>query len=64
MHDLDVDYRHQLSLLTKLHADVLVWILLPQLLIRICITHEGENHILNDALQKKKKKERVSIKNG
>lgn len=41
------------SLLTKLHADVLVWILLPQFLITVCVTHEGENHILNDALKNK-----------
>lgn len=38
--------------LTKLHADVLIWILLPQLIITVCVTHEGENHILNDALEK------------
>ena len=46
--------------LTKLHADVLVWVLLPQLLIAVCVTHEWENHILNDALQKVKQKQGVS----
>lgn len=39
-------------MLTKLHPNVLVWILLPQLLIGICVTHEGENHILNNTLKK------------
>lgn len=41
-------------MLTKFHANVLIWILLPQLLIGICVTHEGENHILNHALKKTK----------
>lgn len=48
-----LDHRHQLSLLTKLHADVLIRILLPQFFITVCVTHEGENHILNDALKNK-----------
>lgn len=43
--------QHPSSLPTKLHANVLVWILLPQLIITVCVTHEGENHILNDALE-------------
>lgn len=46
-----LSYRHKP---TKLHADVLVWIFLPQFLITICVTHEWENHILNDALKNKK----------
>lgn len=45
--------KHPSSLLTKLHANVLVWILLPQSIITVCVTHEGENHILNDALKNK-----------
>lgn len=45
-------HRHRLSLLTKLHTDVFIRIFLPKLLIWICVTHEGENHILNDALKK------------
>lgn len=49
-----LDDRHRLPLLTKLHADILVWILLPQFLITVCVTHEGEHHILNDALKNKK----------
>jgi hypothetical protein len=36
--------------LTKLHANVLVWVLLPQLLVTVRVAHEGENHVLNDAL--------------
>lgn len=43
------------SRLTKLHADVLVWILLPQLLITVRVAHEGENHILNNTLENKKR---------
>lgn len=43
------------SRLTELHADVLVWILLPQLLITIRVTHEWENHILNNTLENKKR---------
>lgn len=50
------DLKRQLSPLTKLHADVFVGILLPQLLITVCVTHEGENHILNDALKDKNSK--------
>lgn len=41
-------------LLTKLHADVLVRILLPQLLVAVRVAHEGENHILNNALENRK----------
>lgn len=40
-------------LLTELHADVLVRILLPQLVVTLSVAHEGENHILNDALENK-----------
>lgn len=40
-------------LLTELHADVLVRILLPQLVVALSVAHEGENHILNDALENK-----------
>lgn len=56
MHRIPFGLRYQPSLLTKLHADVLVWILPPQLLITVCVTHEGENHILNDALKNKMKR--------
>lgn len=45
-------YSHKCSLLTKLHANVLIRVLLPQFLITVCVTHEGKNHILNDALRK------------
>lgn len=41
-------------LLTKLHADVLVRILLPQLIVALSVAHEGENHILDYALENKK----------
>lgn len=50
-----LDDRHQLPLLTKLHANILIRILLPQFLITVCVTHEGEHHILNDALKNKTK---------
>ena len=46
--------------LTKLHADVLVGVLLPQLLVAVCVTHEWENHVLNDALQEVKQEQGVS----
>lgn len=36
---------------TKLHADILVRILLPQFFVAVCIAHQGEDHVLNDALQ-------------
>lgn len=49
-------WQHPSSLPTELHANVLVWILLPQLIITVCVTHEGENHILNDALETNKKR--------
>lgn len=52
---------HPYSLLTKLHANVLIWILLPQFIITVCVTHEGENHVLNDALEKNKVK-KLSLK--
>lgn len=42
------------SRLTELHADVLVRIILPQLVITVRVAHEGENHILNNTLEKKK----------
>lgn len=41
------------TLLTELHADVLIGILLPQLFIGVCVAHEREDHVLNDALQSK-----------
>lgn len=41
------------SRLTELHADVLVWILLPQLLVTVRVAHEWENHILNNTLENK-----------
>lgn len=46
--------------LTELHADVLVGVLLPQLLVAVCVTHERENHILNDALCDVKQKHSMS----
>lgn len=36
--------------LTELHADVLVWILLPQFLILVFVTHQREDHLLADGL--------------
>lgn len=36
--------------LTEFHANVLVWILLPEFLILIFVTHERENDFLTDGL--------------
>lgn len=38
--------------LTEFHANVLVWILLPEFLILIFVTHERENDFLTDGLGK------------
>lgn len=38
------------SLLTEFHANVLIWILLPEFLILIFVTHERENDFLTDGL--------------
>lgn len=54
MHRIPFRLQMHPSRLTKLHADVLVWILLPQLLITVRVAHEGENHILNNTLENKR----------
>lgn len=48
-------------LLTKLHADVFVRVLLPELLILIFITHEREDDLLANGLEKIKVLVRTAI---
>lgn len=48
------------TLLTELHADVLIGILLPQLFIGVCVAHEREDHVLNDALQSKSRRQSLA----
>lgn len=38
------------KVLTEFHANVLIWILLPEFLILIFVTHERENDFLTDGL--------------
>ena len=39
------------SFLTKFHPDEFIWVIVPQLIITVTITHHGEDYVVEDGLE-------------
>ena len=44
--------------LTKLHSDVLVWVIIPQLVILVTVAHQWKDNVLKEVLRERGEGER------